>query len=269
MSIAYLLVFHGSRYAISAIAASRLAKLLAEKLPNPLVSTAALELSAWSLHQTIVDFAQFAISEGYQTIRIVPLFLSQGVHVREDIPHEIAQAQKKLGNTIDLELASYLGGNPEIAALLAQQSAQITSPRTKRILLAHGSRLVGGNLPYESLAAKLSAVNAYWSVPPDLTKVVRSLACENTDIILIILYFLFPGKITQVIADQVGKLQAEFPQIDLILSQPLAETPELADIIIEHLALTSDPAASSAAKEAVEARVILKDYLRGVRSGIL
>ena len=90
----------------------------------------------------------------------------------------------------------------------------------------------------------MDAVNAYWSVPPDLTNVVRSLVSEDTDIIEIILYFLFPGKITQAIADRVGQLQAEFPQIDLILTQPLAETPELADMIIEHLALTSDPAAS-------------------------
>ncbi len=239
LSIAYLLVFHGSRYAVSAIAASRLAKLLTEKLPNPLVSIAALELAALPLHQTIVDFAQVAIADGYQTIRIVPLFLSQGVHVREDIPNEIAQAQTKLGITIDLELVSYLGSYPEMAALLAQQSAHITSPTAQRILLAHGSRLAGGNSPYESLAGKLDAVNAYWSVPPDLTNVVRSLVSEDTDIIEIILYFLFPGKITQAIADRVGQLQAEFPQIDLILTQPLAETPELADIIIEHLALTS------------------------------
>ena len=235
LSIAYLLVFHGSRYAVSAIAASRLARLLTEKLPHPLVSTAALELAALPLHQTIVDFAQVAIADGYQTIRIVPLFLSQGVHVREDIPHEIAQAQTKLGTTIDLELVSYLGSYPEMAAFLAQQSAPITSPTGKRILLAHGSRLAGGNSSYESLAGKLDAVNAYWSVAPDLTKVVRSLANENTNAITIILYFLFPGKITQAIAEKVEQLQAEFPQIDLILTQPLAETPELADVIIEHL----------------------------------
>ncbi len=235
MSTAYLLVFHGSRYAVSAIAASRLAQMLTEKLPNPLVSTAALELAALPLHQTIVDFAQVAIAEGYQTIRIVPLFLSQGVHVREDIPAEIAQATKQLGTSIDLELGAYLGSYSKMAALLAQQSAPISSSTGKRILLAHGSRLARGNRPYENLASKLDAVNAYWSVPPDLTKVVRYLVNDNIDTISIILYFLFPGKITQAIADRVTQLQAEFPQTDLILTQPLAATPELADVIIEHL----------------------------------
>ncbi len=231
LSIAYLLVFHGSRYATSAIAASRLAQLLTERLPNPLVTTAALELAAMPLHQSIVDFAQVAIAEGYQTIRIVPLFLSQGVHVTEDIPTEIAQAQKKLETKINLELLSSLGSYPEMASLLTQQAVQTTSPTAQRILLAHGSRLAGANHPYKTLAAKLNAVNAYWSIAPDLTNVVKSLASKNTDTIVIILYFLFPGKITQAIADQVQQLQAEFPQIDLILTPPLAATPELADLI--------------------------------------
>ena len=234
-STAYLLVFHGSRYAVSAIAASHLAQMLRAKLPNPLVNTAALELAALPLHQNIVNFAQVAIAEGYQTIQIVPLFLSQGVHVRKDIPAELAQAQQQLGTSINLRLTTYLGGYPAMAALLAQQSAQISSPTAKRILLAHGSRLAGGNRPYENLADQLDAVNAYWSVAPDLTKVVRYLVSQNTDTISIILYFLFPGKITQAIADQVTQLQAEFPQTDLILTQPLAAIPELADIIIEHL----------------------------------
>ena len=235
LSIAYLLVFHGSRYAVSAIAASHLAKLLTEKLPFPLVTTAALELAAIPLHQSILDFAQVAIAEGYQTIRIVPLFLSQGVHVREDIPAEVAQATNKLGATINLELVSYLGRYPEMTSLLAQQLPEIASPKAPRILLAHGSRLATGNRPYESLAEQLDAVNAYWSVPPDLTKVVKSLVSENTDTIVIILYFLFPGKITKAIADRVAELQAEFPQTKLILTPPLADNPELADIIIEHL----------------------------------
>ena len=239
LSIAYILVFHGSRYAASAMAASRLAQWLSEKLPNPLVTTAALELTSLPLHQNIIDFAQFAIADGYQKIQILPLFLSQGVHVREDLPAEVAQAQEKLGTTINLELLAELGSYPEMPTLLAKQSARIAPPTAKRILLAHGSRLAGGNNPYETLAAKLDATNAYWSVPPDLSKTVRALISENTDTIVIILYFLFPGRITQAIADQVAQLQVEFPQIDLILTPPLAATPELADIISYQLSVIS------------------------------
>lgn len=233
LSIAYLLVFHGSRYASTAIAATRLANLLTESLPNPLVSTAALELAALPLEESIFDFAQVAIADGYQTIRLIPLFLSQGVHVREDIPQAIAQAKQKLGTTINLELASYLGGCPEMAALLAQQSAQIAPPTAKRILLAHGSRLAGGNRPYETLATELNAINAYWSVCPNLAEVVQSLVKNHSNTIEIILYFLFPGKITQAIADQVTQLQVEFPQTDLILTPPLVD-------VIQHWPLTID-----------------------------
>lgn len=224
-------MFHGSRYAASAMAASHLAQLLSQKLPNPLVTTAALELAALPLHQNIIDFAQFAIADGYQKIQILPLFLSQGVHVREDLPAEIAQAQEQLGTTINLELLTELGGYPEIASLLAKQFTQIAPPTATRILLAHGSRLAGGNRPYEALAAKLDAVNAYWSVPPDLSKTVRASISKNTDTIVIILYFLFPGKITQAIADQVKQLQVEFPRVNLMITPPLAATPELAEII--------------------------------------
>ena len=235
LSIAYLLVFHGSRYAVPAIAAARLAQLLTEQLPNPLVTSAALELATLPLHQNIIDFAQVAIADGYEKIQIIPLFLSQGVHVTKDIPEEIAQAQDKLGSKIKLELVPALGSYPEIFTLLAQQSVTKNLPNTKKILLAHGSRLAAGNCPYEIIADKLNAVNAYWVVKPDLKRVIQSLAKKNIDTIEIILYFLFPGKITQAIADQVTQLRAEFPQMNLLLNQPLDATPELANFIIENL----------------------------------
>lgn len=200
----------------------------------PLVEMAVLEFTDVPLSQSIVNFAQKAIAYNYQKVEIIPVFLSAGVHVREDIPLEIAQAKQKLGETtISLELLDYVGNYPQLTALIAQQFTQIAAQR--RILLAHGSRLSPGNVASEQLAKEVNATNAYWTVQPDLTSVVQSLVKQNISSIAIVPYFLFSGRITEAIAFQVTELQSKFPQTKLLLGQPLGATPKLAQIICDYI----------------------------------
>ncbi|WP_144871997.1 sirohydrochlorin chelatase, partial [Hyella patelloides] len=168
----------------------------------PLVEVAVLEFADVPLSQSIINFAQKAIAYHYQKVEIIPVFLSAGVHVREDIPLEIAQAKQKLGDTIvSLELLDYVGNYPQLTALITQKFTQIAAQG--RILLAHGSRLSQGNVASEQLAKKVNAINTYWTVQPDLTSAVQLLVKQNISSIAIVPYFLFSGRITEAIAFQV------------------------------------------------------------------
>lgn len=197
----------------------------------PMVGTACLELAPQFLHQQIEGFGKQAIASGYKRLQIVPLFLLPGVHVMEDIPAEIAQAQKAFGSDLTLDLRPHLGSHSGLGRLLAFQRNSHSADAW--ILLSHGSRRSAGNHPVETLAAQLNATPAYWSVPPSLEARVKQLVSHGYRKIGILPYFLFPGGITDAIAQTVELLSQQFPVVELKLAKPMGASTQLADIILD------------------------------------
>ncbi|HEY9608234.1 sirohydrochlorin chelatase [Allocoleopsis sp.] len=197
----------------------------------PLVGTATLELAEAPLHEQIRQFASAALAEGCNHLQLLPLFLLPGVHVREDIPTEVALAQQYLGKAVILNLRPHVGTHPGLGKLLASQWALVDVDA--KILLSHGSRRIGGNEPVEVVAQQLGAVAAYWSVQPTLEEQVKVLVAAGHKRIGILPYFLFPGGITDAIAQRVGSLQAEFPKVRLNLGEPIGVSSELANLIVD------------------------------------
>lgn len=247
MPSAYLLVSHGSRDPRPQVAMEQLSSMLVlalEKdrqtvaarksggsltLENRLpitVGTAYLELSPTPLHEQIIEFADRALKNGYNRIQIVPMFLLSGTHVMEDIPSQVAIAQKRLG--LKLDIRPHLGTHPGLDRLLAQSDTSY-----KWILLAHGSRRAGAKESVEAIARQLEALSAYWAVPPSLTSRVQELVSAGYKQVGIIPYFLFAGGITDAIAQSVDQLQGQFPDVRLDLAQPLGASQELVDLILD------------------------------------
>ncbi|MDJ0736459.1 MAG: sirohydrochlorin chelatase [Nostocaceae cyanobacterium] len=257
MPTAYLLVSHGSRDPRPEIAMQQLAEMVWKKIPknlthknhqqaitnvgvasppfhDTLLGTAYLELNPQPLHAQISQFAQLTSqrwcynAKNYLHLKILPLFLLPGVHVMEDIPAEVAQAQQNLGKDIILELQPYIGSHPGLQRLLKQQ---FTTPNTARIILAHGSRRPHANTQIEALATSLNAVTAYWSLQPSLETRVQELVTAGYREITIAPYFLFPGGITDAIANSTEALKLRFPGVSFHLAAPLGTNVELADLI--------------------------------------
>jgi sirohydrochlorin ferrochelatase len=204
-----------------------------EEVCTPIVRTAALELTTIPLHQKLVDLARFSLDRGCSTIRILPLFLTPGVHVKEDIPAQVALAQKISDRSVKFEILPYLGSYRGLVDLLRKQFAEF--PNRERILMAHGSRYPEADRFYRDLAENLQATLAYWSIEPSLSDRVRLLVEAGKSEIVILPYFLFPGRISQAIVDRVGELSQNFPQAKLVLTPPLGATPELARLIAKEI----------------------------------
>jgi len=85
-----VLFAHGSRDREWARPFEALAAILSTKLEGP-VKLAYLELMQPSLEQAIGAL----VGEGAKTIRVVPVFLGQGGHVKEDLPKLLAAARKR------------------------------------------------------------------------------------------------------------------------------------------------------------------------------
>lgn len=197
----------------------------------PLVGTATLELADIPLHEQIRQFASVALADGCNELQVLPLFLLPGVHVREDIPTEVALAQERFGKAIAIAQRPHLGAHPGLGLLLAKQWATVNTDA--KILLSHGSRRTGGNEPVELIAQQVGAVAAYWSVPPSLEEQVQRLALAGHRQIAILPYFLFSGGITDAIARRVSELQLQFPNLQLSLGEPIGASAQLATVIVD------------------------------------
>lgn len=231
MSSAYLLVSHGSRDPRPEIAMQQLAKLVANKLqiPEKFVGTASLEVNPEPLHEQIKQFAQSALLLGCRRLKIMPIFLLPGVHVMTDIPAEVALAKQAVGEDITIDLQPYLGSHPNLQRFFQQQLATIKADAG--ILLSHGSRRPGSQQPIETIAANLGLVTAYWSVAPTLESRIQELVTFGKQAIAILPYFLFPGGITDAIAQAVDELKLQFPGVSFYLAAPLGASDELAILI--------------------------------------
>ena len=230
-SSAYLLVSHGSRDPRPQRAIAQLAQRVQHKMQSDaLVGAAVLECAPLPLHEQIQQFSQTAIAQNIRHIQIVPLFLIPGVHVMEDIPEQVKIAQETLGETVTIALSPHIGTHPGMENLLADRLAQ--SSANAYILLSHGSRRSGGNQPVETLASKLEAVSAYWSVAPKLEARLQELAQSGHQKIAILPYFLFAGGITDTIAQAVEQLSHQFP-LEIDLAAPLEVSDQLADLVLD------------------------------------
>ncbi len=213
---AYFLVTHGSKNPHAWVTLQTLITCTND-LTEIFVGGGCLEGQTIPLAQQLEQFCETLSKQSdldYIKVAIIPLFLLPGVHVKEDIPTEIATAQQTINDSehrISLKLTPHLGTHPQIPALLQSQLASliehsnhINNQNIGFILLSHGSRLTEAFQTIETLADRLGAIAAYWSVPPSLDAQIEQLIAQGKERIIIMPYFLSSGGIMDAIAQQIS-----------------------------------------------------------------
>jgi sirohydrochlorin cobaltochelatase len=108
-----VLLAHGSRDPQWSLPFERLAGDLGRRLPAVAIALAYLEHGT-QLHEAISQLTrQSAVS-----IRVVPVFLGQGGHVKEDLPRLVAAAQREFAGA-EIRLEPPVGEQPPVIAALA------------------------------------------------------------------------------------------------------------------------------------------------------
>jgi sirohydrochlorin cobaltochelatase len=113
-----ILIAHGSRDPEWSRPFERIAASLGQKLPAVSIGLAYLEHGP-SLDETVT--ALFA--KGVASIRVVPVFLGQGGHVKEDLPRLVRETTRP---GLSLTLEKSIGEQPQVIEAIA---AVISSAR--------------------------------------------------------------------------------------------------------------------------------------------
>lgn len=108
-----LVIFaHGSPDSRWRLPFEELTASLTERHGTDKVRLAYMEFS----HPSLADIAREAAQDGKFHLRVLPLFLSAGGHVAEDIPRQIADVQGSFSQ-VKIELLQPIGEHPRVKEL--------------------------------------------------------------------------------------------------------------------------------------------------------
>ncbi len=118
-AIAVLLIAHGSRRPQANADLVELAAQVRERSEFATVEVAYLELT----EPTIPEGIAACVQPGIESVRMLPYFLSAGVHVIEDLEQHRQDAEKMFPN-VKFELCPPLGLHPKIVDVVLDRSEE-------------------------------------------------------------------------------------------------------------------------------------------------
>ncbi|SHH99853.1 CbiX protein [Sporobacter termitidis DSM 10068] len=116
-----LLLAHGSREGDTEETMRRITAYVRAELQNEMVEEAYLQFREKNLEKGLARL----VERGADDIRVIPYFLFEGVHIKEDIPAEI-EAFNALHPQIKITMGSTLGADRRLAAIVADRVRQIS-----------------------------------------------------------------------------------------------------------------------------------------------
>lgn len=116
MKTAILLMAHGSRIADANDAVREIARQVQEMTGREIVEISFREQHLPNIQQGI----DACVVKGAQRILLVPYFLFVGAHVREDLPEELAEAQRRHPG-VEFAMGSPLGAHRKLAEIVVER----------------------------------------------------------------------------------------------------------------------------------------------------
>ena len=111
---AYVLIAHGAREASWAMPLESVRTRIAASRPDVRLELSFMELMAPDLASCVEKL----VLEGYQQIRIVPLFLARGGHLMHDIP-ELVDALRQRHTDVRFDILDPVGEAPSVQQAMA------------------------------------------------------------------------------------------------------------------------------------------------------
>lgn len=116
---------HGSKTVVDEanLALYQVIDLVKSKMPELLVEPAFMmrESQKQSLQEAIAKL----VAGGATRIVVAPWFLTNGLHIQQDIPEELTEARQRHGEKIEISFARHLGPDPRIVEVLLDRIGEV------------------------------------------------------------------------------------------------------------------------------------------------
>ena len=89
-----LLLAHGSRAPETVKTMEKIAEMTSKLLPERLIQVAYMQLNEINIEKGLL----LLMEKGVTRVKIIPYFLFDGIHIKEDIPQEVARREDEKGN---------------------------------------------------------------------------------------------------------------------------------------------------------------------------
>ncbi len=111
-----LILAHGSREKETEKTLYKVVEFLEKKVENHVLEVAFLHFSEITLEKGLDNLKEKNVTD----IILVPYFLFEGVHIREDVPKKIREYEKK-NQGIKIKISKMLGDDERLADILADR----------------------------------------------------------------------------------------------------------------------------------------------------
>ena len=115
-----IILAHGSRRQETDRILDSLTKKVTDRATDQRVIPAYLQFSPNSLDKAVEQL----VGEGVTRIKVIPMFLFDGIHVTEDIPEEL-EAMGERYPEVDIRMSRHLGDDDRIADIILDRMASL------------------------------------------------------------------------------------------------------------------------------------------------
>ncbi len=117
-----LLLAHGSREGDTEKTMRQITAYVKAALQNDMIEEAYLQFRDKNLEKGLLSL----VERGADDIKIIPYFLFEGVHIKEDIPAEIREFKTRYPN-VTITMGSTLGADKRLAEIVVDRVKEITN----------------------------------------------------------------------------------------------------------------------------------------------
>jgi len=121
MSDALLVMVHGSPRPVANQDMFAVVDVLRERGAFPIVEVGFMELN----HPPIPEAIKRCVEQGARRVVAVPYFLHTGMHVTDDLPNLLDEAQQRYPD-VEFLMGDYLGHDPLLAEVIAERATNGT-----------------------------------------------------------------------------------------------------------------------------------------------
>jgi sirohydrochlorin cobaltochelatase len=242
-----LVIGHGTRDQLGLGQFDRLARMVADRLPDLVVQPCFLELA----EPTIGAGVQQLVDRGLRRAIALPLFLNAGAHILGDVPAMLADAVEKTGRRMQVRLARHLGCHRWLLEASAERFREAVADRapehsgpTVLVMVGHGSRERSATeelrrfsgLRQEMTPVTRSEVCFLNMAEPLLETTLSELIAEPLDDSLVVVqpHLLFEGKFVREIQRQVAEAARRRRHVTWIVADHLGPSELLANALVDN-----------------------------------